>query len=86
MEKFLGGIHKYTLMRGEKPDESIEERHIDWSDKVSGLYNLFEDVYNGQVYRGIGKVVANEIESDDEVLECACGTGAISIKCRVQLR
>ena len=48
-------------------------------DKVSGLYDLFEDVYNGQVYRGTGKVVADEIESGDEVLECACGTGAISI-------
>ncbi len=47
-------------------------------DKVSGLYDLFETVYNGKVYRGVGKKVAEEIESGDIVLECACGTGAIS--------
>lgn len=45
---------------------------------VSGLYDFFETVYNGKVYRGLGKRVAEEIEPDDLVLECACGTGAIS--------
>lgn len=30
-------------------------------DKVSGLYDLFEDVYNGQVYRRTGKVVAGNV-------------------------
>ena len=47
-------------------------------DKISGLYDLFETVYNGRVYQGLGKRVAEEIERDDLVLECACGTGAIS--------
>lgn len=47
-------------------------------DKVSGLYDLFETVYNGKVYRGLGKRVAEEIRPNDIVLECACGTGAIS--------
>ena len=47
-------------------------------DKVSGLYDLFETIYNGKVYRGLGKRVAEEIEQNDVVLECACGTGAIS--------
>lgn len=47
-------------------------------DKVSGLYDFFETVYNGRVYRGLGERVAKEIEPDDVVLECACGTGAIS--------
>ncbi|MDE6064487.1 MAG: class I SAM-dependent methyltransferase [Lachnospiraceae bacterium] len=47
-------------------------------DKVSGLYDLFETVYNGKVYRNLGERVAEEIEQDDIVLECACGTGAIS--------
>lgn len=47
-------------------------------DKVSGLYDLFETVYNGRVYRGVGERVAEEIEQNDIVLECACGTGAIS--------
>lgn len=47
-------------------------------DKVSGLYDFFETVYNGKVYRGLGKKVAEEIGPEDVVLECACGTGAIS--------
>ena len=47
-------------------------------DKVSGLYDLFETVYNGKVYRELGKRVAEEIRQNDIVLECACGTGVIS--------
>lgn len=47
-------------------------------DKVSGFYDLFETVYNGKVYRGLGEKVAEEIEKNDIVLECACGTGSIS--------
>lgn len=47
-------------------------------DKVSGLYEFFETVYNGKVYRGLGGRVAEEIRENDIVLECACGTGAIS--------
>lgn len=49
-------------------------------DKVSILYDFFETVYNGKVYRELGKKVAEEMEPGDIVLECACGTGAIS-KC-----
>lgn len=48
-------------------------------DKISSLYDIFETVYNGRVYTGTGKKVAEFIEPSDEVLECACGTGAISI-------
>ena len=48
-------------------------------DKVSGLYDLFENIYNRKVYTGTGKKVAEYIGVQDEVLECACGTGAISI-------
>ena len=46
--------------------------------KISPLYDLFENVYNGKVYKETGKKVAELIEENDEVLECACGTGAIS--------
>ncbi len=48
-------------------------------DRVASVYDLFEDVYNRKVYRGIGKTVADEIKPTDDVLECACGTGAISV-------
>lgn len=47
-------------------------------DRVSPLYDLFETVYNGKVYKELGKKVSEEIERADTVLECACGTGAIS--------
>lgn len=47
-------------------------------DQVSGLYDLFETVYNRRVYQGLGKRIAGQIEPDNLVLECACGTGAIS--------
>ena len=55
-------------------------------DKISPLYDLFENVYNHKVYAGTGKKVAEFIEPTDVVLECACGTGAITFciaeKCR----
>lgn len=47
-------------------------------DNVSGCYDFIEMVFNGKVYRGLGERVAEEIRSNDRVLECACGTGAIS--------
>ena len=48
-------------------------------DKAAFVYDFFENVYNGKVYKGTGRKVAEEMEKDDEVLECACGTGAISV-------
>lgn len=47
-------------------------------DKAAGLYDLFETVYNGKVYKGLAVDVAERIEAGDVVLECACGTGMIS--------
>ena len=46
--------------------------------KISPVYDLFENVYNGKVYKGTGEKVAEYIDKDDYVLECACGTGAIT--------
>ncbi|MCR4799247.1 MAG: class I SAM-dependent methyltransferase [Bacteroidales bacterium] len=48
-------------------------------DNVAFAYDFFENTYNGKVYANTGKTVAEQIEADDEVLECACGTGAISV-------
>ena len=48
-------------------------------DTVSPLYDFFETIYNKRVYTGTGTRVAALIDPDDEVLECACGTGAISV-------
>ncbi|MBR3900435.1 MAG: class I SAM-dependent methyltransferase [Ruminococcus sp.] len=48
-------------------------------DYASSLYDVVETVYNKRVYRGVGEFVADLIDADDVVLECACGTGAISL-------
>lgn len=47
--------------------------------KISRVYDLFENIYNKKVYTQLGKSVADFIDKDDCVLECACGTGAISV-------
>jgi len=56
-------------------------------DRFSVVYDTVETVYNGKVYKGTGEMVAGYIDPCDEVLECACGTGAISIyiakKCKM---
>lgn len=55
-------------------------------DMIAGVYDMFERAYNKRCYDGTGARVAQEIESSDIVLECACGTGSISkpvaAKCR----
>ena len=75
-------FHYTTLQK--KDYSSIIKNHLKgeasymfW-DSISGLYDLFETVYNGKVYRALGERIAAEIEQKDIVLECACGTGAIS--------
>lgn len=47
-------------------------------DKVAGLYDLFENIYNGKVNRQLCKEVADLMEKSDRVLECACGTGMLT--------
>ena len=40
---------------------ALKRRKDMFWDKVSGLYDFFETVYNGKVYQGLGKRVAKEI-------------------------
>ena len=49
-------------------------------DKMAFLYDFFETVYNKKVFVGLGKEVAKYIDPSDRVLECACGTGAITVQ------
>ena len=55
-------------------------------DRISPIYDLFETIYNRKVFTGTGAKVAEMIDTSDNVLECACGTGAITVyiaqKCR----
>ena len=47
--------------------------------KISGLYDLIEKTYNGKANRDAVNIVSSLIESGDDVLECACGTGMFSV-------
>lgn len=40
-------------------------------DLVAGVYDLFEKLYNGRCYDGTGARVAQEINKNDIVPECA---------------
>ena len=48
-------------------------------DNVAGVYDFFENIYNKSVYQKTGEICAKYIFDTDTVLECACGTGAISV-------
>ncbi len=48
-------------------------------DKLSPFYDLFETAYNGKCFKGIAKEIKNHVDSEDTVLECACGTGLLTV-------
>ena len=48
-------------------------------DFLSDYYDVFENICNGRVNRLLCKRVARRMSPGDEVLECACGTGMISV-------
>lgn len=48
-------------------------------DKLSPFYDIFETLYNGKVFKGITKEIKNYVCVDDFVLECACGTGLLTV-------
>ena len=48
-------------------------------DNIASVYDAFENLCNKKVYNQTGQIVAKYIDKDDTVLECACGTGAISV-------
>ena len=47
-------------------------------DKVAGVYDIFANVINAKTHKVLKRVVADQIDSTDIVLECACGTGLLS--------
>ena len=55
-------------------------------DYIANFYDFFENLYNSKVNRELCIKVAEKISYNDNVLECACGTGMISVhiatKCR----
>jgi ubiquinone/menaquinone biosynthesis C-methylase UbiE len=47
-------------------------------DRVAGVYDLFANFYNAGTHKVLCQEVASLVSSDDEVLECACGTGMLT--------
>ncbi|SEW18585.1 Ubiquinone/menaquinone biosynthesis C-methylase UbiE [Ruminococcaceae bacterium KH2T8] len=47
-------------------------------DKIAVFYDLFERAYNNKVINGTASICASFMDREDEVLECACGTGLIT--------
>lgn len=48
-------------------------------DKLSPFYDFFETIYNGKCYRGIAEKIKEYVTEEDFVLECACGTGLLTV-------
>ena len=48
-------------------------------DKVAWVYDLFADIYNGKTHRELCREVAELVSTTDDVLECACGTGMLTV-------
>lgn len=44
-------------------------------DQVAGVYDIFVNIINRKTHRKLKKIVSALIEAEDDVLECACGTG-----------
>ena len=55
-------------------------------DNVAGVYDVFVNVINRKTHIALRQIVENYIGPNDNVLECACGTGLLSAviakKCR----
>lgn len=47
-------------------------------DKVASVYSIFTNLVNGRVHVKLKKLVEEQIDSTDKVLECACGNGMLT--------
>lgn len=47
--------------------------------KISGIYDFVENAFNGKVNKEITQYAASLNDGNDDVLECACGTGMFSL-------
>ncbi len=47
-------------------------------DRVAFVYDIFANIINKKVHKKLKEIVANEITKEDDILECACGTGMLT--------
>lgn len=71
-------MNSYSIVHTSKKGKVIFMFKKSFWDSVAGVYDLFERAYNKKCYDSTGDRVAREINADDIVLECACGTGSIT--------
>lgn len=48
-------------------------------DRLANFYDVFENLYNGKCNRGIEREIEKLVKPEDTVLECACGTGLLTV-------
>lgn len=58
-------------------ENRIDNLTMFW-DRVAGVYDLFANYYNAGTHRVLCQEVASLVSSEDDVLECACGTGLLT--------
>ena len=49
-------------------------------DIVAKIYDAATNVTNGKVNRKVSEIVAEQIKTTDNVLECACGTDMLTLR------
>ena len=47
-------------------------------DKIAGVYDVFVNVVNRKTHQALCEIVSGLIGPEDDVLECACGTGLLT--------
>lgn len=48
-------------------------------DNVAGVYDLFVNIYNKKTHKELREKINSMIKHTDEILECACGTGMLTV-------
>lgn len=48
-------------------------------DRLSPFYDALEIIYNGKCFRGIANEIEKCVDEKDVILECACGTGLLTV-------
>lgn len=47
-------------------------------DRAAGVYDLFVNVVNRKIHQALRRIVADLVQPEDRVLECACGTSLLT--------
>lgn len=48
-------------------------------DQVAGVYDIFANIINKKAHQKLRHIISGLVQLEDDVLECACGTGLLSM-------